>query len=180
MLEFADDQFHYLRKQIDNIRDEYRVELQATEGKVPVDAESIRVFLEESEKLESIFNNLDNRKFSIAPIHPSSASPFGKLILTLTIARITDLTELKRKISAKSDSEWENEFSTLFEKWKTAGYRDFLPRPGPPKLVLDTPNILRLVVYLISPDALQKKILTQVPFGDRLQEALKAASAARM
>jgi ppGpp synthetase/RelA/SpoT-type nucleotidyltranferase len=174
LLEMADDQFSYIRKEVASLRQEYREELVSGISLVPLDIESLDVFLEDSEEFRHIKDLLPDAKFVVSPRPPNSTNTLSKLNSAISTSRINDLSELKEKMKDFDADEWVDFLDRAFDKW-----RDNVPlrvtslgTAGPKRLVLDDTAIARLFLLHVSAHPIRKKLLRDVPFGDKLQTAL--------
>lgn len=174
LLEMADDQFSYIKRKVAALRAEYREELVSGVGAVPINIESLDVFLEDSEEFNRIKELLPASRFVVAPRPTNSTNTLSKLNAAIITAKVKDLSDLKQKMSEYSDEGWVKFLDTIFDLWrKNVPLKMTSIGPmGPKRLVLDDTSIARLFLLFVSPDQIKKKLVRDVPFGDKLQNAL--------
>tara|TARA_R110000787_G_scaffold284184_1_gene397645 strand:+ start:86 stop:967 length:882 start_codon:yes stop_codon:yes gene_type:complete len=91
ILEMADDQFKYVRRKVGTLRDEYKNEIKAGETTVPVNVDSVDVFLETSTVFAELRSHLDDVGVNVSPRPKNSKNPLSKLNQTLFLAKIKDV-----------------------------------------------------------------------------------------
>lgn len=166
LLELADDEFEFLRNKLGKLREEYKEEIESGDHQLPINVESIDVYLATSSAMSEIKSKLVTVGYSIAPVHPFAKNPLSKLVETLQLAKIGSVSEADDFIfRGHSKNEWINDFKSLFAAWKEPGL--------PNKLTMDQTAILRVMVILRSKKSTADRILRRVPFGDSINTALQ-------
>lgn len=82
LLELADDEFEFLREKLGKLREEYKEEIESGDQQLPINVESIDVYLSTSITISEIKSKLQNVGYSIAPVHPFAKNPLSKLVVT--------------------------------------------------------------------------------------------------
>ncbi|WP_347312765.1 GTP pyrophosphokinase [Defluviimonas sp. SAOS-178_SWC] len=175
MLEVADGQFSFIRDSLASIRQGYRDTISHGGGVVPLNLDSIEIYISDSKYLEQLKDELPSIGYSISPPPPNARNPLAKLNETLRGAKISDVKSLDERVKVKKISDWLKDFQGIIGKWKESmpeRRNIFGTSYGPKKLVLDDTAIIRIMVLLSSPPTVSSKILREVPFGGKLQMAL--------
>lgn len=175
LLEMADDQFSYIKKKVATLRQEYRADLVSGGIEVPINIESLDVFLEESTVFSRIKEMMPTDKFVLSPRPPGATNTLSKLNAAIRVSKIRDLSDFRIKMESVEEKEWTEFLARLFESWRQQVplKMSALGPIGPKRLVLDDSAIARLVILFLAGEPSRRKLVKEVPFGDKLQIALK-------
>lgn len=167
LLELADDEFEFLQKKLGVLRKEYQDEIESGEQELPINVESVDVYLLTSNAIEGVKSSLWKYGYSMAPQHPSARNPLSKLVETLQVVGIGSVSDLDKQLfEGKTKGFWTEQFDKLFKTWKTPEM--------PNKLVLDPVGVVRIMLILASKKTVAEKALRRVLFGESLNAALKS------
>jgi len=161
LLELADDEFSSLSSSVSKLREDYRVKIESGDFEIGIDRESVDIFLAENEGFEPLVEHVKTAGFSIAPNHPSARDPYGGFISTATSAGFSTINQLKTEIGKVSQDQ---RFKEIFEAWS-------LPE-RPPKLVVSRAGLARLALILSTENEAALRLASELPFGEKLQEAV--------
>lgn len=175
VLEMADDQFSYIRQNLTELRRAYREDIEQGHGIVPINVDSVDVFISESSLLSALKTGLTDVGFSLAPSPPTARNPLSKLNDTIRSAKIESVGKLDELLKTRSTEGWLAELHKIWEQWK----QSFPERRtiygvtnGPSRLVLDDATLVRVLIIIGSQDSPAHRVLKEVPFGGKLQSAL--------
>lgn len=166
LLELVDDEFLSLSNSASDLRQSYESDIQSGNFEIGIDGESAELFLNNSEPLNTLTEIAKEIGFSISPNAPGARTPYGSLIDTANSAKLTIIDHINTKID-ESTKNGSSRLRDVFKEWKKV--------PGhPPRLVIPKAGLARLalILSLEKPDAL--RVISEVPFGPRLQDAVKA------
>ncbi len=164
LLEAADEDFSYIYEQTGEIKQSYEESLKKGDLSVPVDRESLEIFLENSSSVKKIVKHAKDQGFSLAPFNPGSRNPLLTLLLTLNASNITTINELEVMLKSVLP-EAESKLGLLYSVWHTPEM--------PNKLVMDMGGLIRAMVILFLDKSLGLTVLEKCPFGPTLQNAVK-------
>lgn len=165
LLELADDEFSSLSKSVDELRRDYKSKLDEGNFEIGIDRDSVDIFLSEDNDIDELVEKAVKIGFAIAPNHPRARDPYGAFIATASSARLSSVEQIKCLIADVSKKE-NNQIKEVFDEWK---------RPDrPPHLVLSRPSIARLALVLAQEKDEGLRLAKEIPFGEKLQQAVLA------
>lgn len=174
ILEVADDQFLSIRDALVELRRDYEVGISKGEDAIPLDSESLDVFLTASKDLEALTAKLLASRVQVT--YPPKEDPglLGKLLRTLPLAHIADLRSLETLIQSKNPDEWTRLLDPIWTAWRTSlsGRNQKLASVSTRKLRLNITSLVRLLLILSVGKPVRKRITSSLPFGSNLQRAI--------
>jgi ppGpp synthetase/RelA/SpoT-type nucleotidyltranferase len=174
MLEVADDQFQAIRDNLGELRKTYKKVITEGRSPVPLNAESLDVYLCDSEKLKQLSKVLLERRVLVKYPPRKDAGLLGKLLRSLPLVRIDDIKTLDAFIEAKTPNQWGDSLERFWESWRSA-LADLNSHGVPAaqrQLKLNVTSLVRLLLIVGSDKAAGARISSSYPFGRNLQAAV--------
>jgi len=165
LLELADDEFSSLSKSVDALRREYETKLAEGNFEIGIDRDSVDLFLANDADLDALVEKAKKLGFAIAPNHPRARDPYGGLITTASSARLSSIDKMKSLISEVA-KRGDNRIEEIFDEWR---------KPDrPQRLVMSRSGIARLALIIAQEKDEALRLATELPFGEKLQQAVLA------
>jgi putative GTP pyrophosphokinase len=164
LLESADDDFSRVSRLVQELREDYKKQLEVGDLKMEVNQESLELFLKSSKVVQQLKSIAVDVGYVIAPPHPRSLNPLLNLSLTLNTAGIDEISELEKRLEAALPRAKEF-LGNIYAAWFTPG--------RPKRLGIDLGGLIRLLVTDTSDKLVAHAILQKTPFGPELNKAVQ-------
>lgn len=165
LLELADDEFSSLSKSVDELRIQYKSKLDEGNFEIGIDRDSVDIFLSKDKDIDELVENAKKVGFAIAPNHPQARDPYGGFIATASSAHLSSVEQIKYLISDVLNK-GNNRIKEVFDEWK---------KPDrPQRLVMSRSGVARLALVLAQEKDEGLRIANEIPFGEKLQQAVLA------
>ena len=167
LLETADEEFESLKVRIAEERAKYSAAVSSGSLDIPLNVESLSVYVEENEHAKVILAVAVDLNISIAPHHPNAKLPeYSHLLGFLDHAGAKTIRDFDDEI-ARTSSRAEDLLSQIVENWSS-----YVTSPGL-RLVVTRDSLFRLVYFLALPPERAKLLTGVMHLGPALRDAVE-------
>lgn len=163
LLEAADEDFSYLREQIEEIRGGYQQSIKSGNLDIDINQDSIELFLDNSAAVKSLKKIAVDSGYSISPRPPNARAPHLNLLNTLSRIGVSKVSELDY-ILVDFLRDAEQSLTDIYSAWYTPD--------KPNKLAIDSGTLARIALIMSVAPVVAMELTTACPFGKELQRAM--------